>query len=383
MARRGPKKGEPRLPGDPADPRGMAAHVASFLEWITVKGYAERTIRDARFTIGYFITWCEQRGITRPSEVTRPVLIRYQRYLYHYRSEDGRPLSFRSQHCRLTPLRGFFKWLAQNNLTLYNPAADLELPRVEKRLPRFVLTASEAEGVINRADTTHKLGVRDRAVLETLYSTGIRRMELIRLKLYDLDVERGTLMVRQGKMRKDRMIPIGERALGWVEKYLADVRPALVVEPDDGTLFLTASGEPFSGNRLSQLVKEYVDGANVGKKGACHLFRHTMATLMLEGGADIRFIQQMLGHAEISTTQIYTQVSIKKLKEIHTATHPAKMTRETAYRTTVDDDAPVAAAPDEATPATQRATIPPARIPTPQGRAALALVLAAEVDEDE
>jgi len=190
-------------------------------------------------------------------------------------------------------------------------------------------------------------------------------------------------MVRQGKMRKDRMIPIGERALCWVEKYLADVRPALTVEPDDGTLFLTASGEAFSGNRLSQLVKEYVDKANVGKKGACHLFRHTMATLMLEGGADIRFIQQMLGHAEISTTQIYTQVSIKKLKEIHTATHPAKMTREAAKRTTVDDDTSVAAASGEATPATQRATIPPARIPTPQGRAALALVLAAEVEDEE
>ena len=100
-------------------------------------------------------------------------------------------------------------------------------------------------------------------------------------------------------------------------------------EPDDGTLFLTNLGEAFTPNRLTQMAREYVDAANLGKTGACHLFRHTMATLMLENGADVRFIQEMLGHAELSTTQIYTQVSIRKLKEIHTATHPAKLKGET------------------------------------------------------
>ena len=124
------------------------------------------------------------------------------------------------------------------------------------------------------------------------------------------------------------MIPIGARALAWIDKYVTEVRPSLVREPDNGVLFLTNLFEPFTPNRLTQMVREYVDAAQLAKRGSCHLFRHTMATLMLENGADIRFIQQMLGHAELSTTQIYTQVSIRKLKEIHSLTHPAKLERE-------------------------------------------------------
>lgn len=334
----------PTLPGDASDPHGMAAQLLLFLEWSTVKGHAERTVRNARFAVSTFMTWCEQRGITRAMEVTRPILQRYQRHLFHYRTEAGHPLSFRSQHAQLVPVRGFFKFLAKSNRILYNPAADLELPKLERRLPRHVLTAGEADTILNQANVKMPLGVRDRAMLEVFYSTGMRRMELARLALFDLDAERGTVMVRQGKGRKDRMIPIGDRALAWIEKYLSDVRPELLMEPDDGTLFLTASGEAFSGNRLSQLVKDYVDAAGIGKKGACHLFRHTMATLMLENGADIRFIQAMLGHAELSTTQIYTQVSIRKLKEIHTATHPAKMTRTKS--TTAPADSSPATSPD-------------------------------------
>ena len=126
------------------------------------------------------------------------------------------------------------------------------------------------------------------------------------------------------------MIPIGDRATAWVDKYLVEVRPTLAFEPDDGTIFLTNEGEPFTPNRLTQLVRTYVDRADIGKRGACHLFRHTMATLMLEGGADTRFIQEMLGHAKLETTQIYTQVSIRKLKEIHSATHPGARLRRAA-----------------------------------------------------
>ena len=322
MAKKGTRG--PKAPvGDPSDPQGMAVCLASFLDWQRTKGYSERTVGNRAEYISFFIVWCEARGITRPVEVTRPILERYQRWLYHYRKENGQPLSFRSQYSRLSPLRAFFRYLAKQNLLLYNPASELELPKLEKRLPKHVLSAAEAEKVINLADVSGALGVRDRAILETLYSTGMRRSELIWLKLYDLDAERGTIMVRQGKGKKDRMIPIGDRAVLWIEKYLADVRPTLVVEPDEGIIFLTNLGEAFTPNRLTQIVRHYVVAAELGKTGACHLFRHTMATLMLEHGADIRFIQAMLGHAELSTTQIYTQVSIRKLKEIHTATHPS------------------------------------------------------------
>ncbi len=161
--------------------------------------------------------------------------------------------------------------------------------------------------------------------MEVLYSTGIRRMEAINLTLFDIDTERGTLMVRQGKGKKDRMLPIGERALRWVEKYRDEARGELALHADGGTLFLTHLGEPFIPTRLTQRVHDYIDAAQINKRGSCHLFRHTMATLMLENGADVRYIQAMLGHVSLETTQIYTQVSIRKLKDIHTATHPAKM----------------------------------------------------------
>ena len=132
-------------------------------------------------------------------------------------------------------------------------------------------------------------------------------------------------MIRQGKGKKDRVIPIGERAAAWIEKYVRVSRPQLVVGPDDGTVFLSNAGEPFSLDHLSDLVRIHVDASKIGKRGAYNLFRHTMATLMLEGGADIRYIQAMLGHTDLKTTEIYTQVSIRQLKQIHTATHPARL----------------------------------------------------------
>jgi integrase/recombinase XerD len=307
----------------------MAAYLSRYLEWMRVTGYSERTVGNRETYLGYFVAWADERSVTRPQEVTRQILERYQRYLFHYRKRNGEPLSFRSQYTRLVPVRAFFKWLARTRAILYNPASELELPRLEKRLPRHVLTLAEAEEVLRQPDLDTPMGVRDRAILEVFYSTGMRRMEAINLNLYDLDVDRGTIMIRQGKGKKDRMVPIGERAVAWIDRYVSEVRGGLVVEPDGGTIFLTNQGETFTPSRMTQLVRTYVNQAELGKRGACHLFRHTMATLMLEHGADIRFIQQMLGHAELSTTQIYTQVSIRKLKEIHAATHPgAKLYRD-------------------------------------------------------
>lgn len=213
---------------------------------------------------------------------------------------------------------------------------------MEQRLPKHILSSDEAERILNVPDTQTPTGIRDRAMLETLYSTGMRRMELISLSWSAIDYERGTVMIRQGKGKKDRMIPISERALAWITKYRDDVRPQFAMAQDDGTLFLTQQGEGFSPNRLTQLVREHIEKANIGKRGSCHLFRHTMATLMLENGADIRFIQAMLGHVSLNTTQIYTQVSIRAFKEIHTATHPARLQRQNtaseAMAETLPDD---------------------------------------------
>jgi integrase/recombinase XerD len=298
------------------------------LQALRVLNYSEYTVKNRRVHLGFFLAWCHDRGITEPTEVTRPILEHYQRYLFHYRQKNGRPLSFRSQHTRLVPIRVWFRWLARQHHILHNPASELELPRLEHRLPKAILTVGEMEQVLAQPDIRDPLGLRDRALMETLYSTGMRRLELANLKLYDLDTERGTVTIRQGKGKKDRMIPIGERAAAWVEKYVREARPKLVVEPDDHTVFLSNAGEPFCLDHLSDLVREHVDAANIGKRGACHMFRHVMATLMLDNGADIRYIQEMLGHADLKTTQIYTQVSIRQLKRIHAATHPARLPQQ-------------------------------------------------------
>lgn len=321
MPRRGERTSK-TIAGDPADPQGFPVLTREFLESMGVRGYSPRTIENHLAALGYLAAWLSERGIGRPAEVTKPILDGYQRALFHRRKPDGTPLSFRAQHSRLVPIRAFFRWLARQNRILYNPASELELPKLERRLPRAVLSAQEAERVLAVPDLGDTTGLRDRAMLEVLYATGIRRSELARLAVFDLDAERLTLTVRQGKGRKDRMIPTGPRAAAWAGRYLADARPKLATEPDDGTLFLTVDGTPFGVDRLTGLVAGYVKRSGVGKPGACHLFRHTMATLMLEGGADIRFIQQMLGHADISTTQIYTQVSLRQLRAIHAATHP-------------------------------------------------------------
>lgn len=166
------------------------------------------------------------------------------------------------------------------------------------------------------------------AETETFYSTGIMRLELAQLKLWDLDLERLTITIRMGKGKKDRMIPLGDRAAAWVHKYLEESRSQLVSDPDEHFVFLSNAGEPFALDYLTEMVSMYVKAADINKQGSCHMFRHTMATLMLEGGADTRFIQAMLGHADLKTTQIYTHVAIRQLQEIHRATHPAQLSKD-------------------------------------------------------
>lgn len=323
------RRGPLALPDPGTDPESIAAHTVDYLEWIRTRNFSERTVAARIQMLRAFGAWCADRGVTRSCEVTRPMLERYQRWLFHYRKSDGKPLTFHTQQIRLVSIRAFFKHLARQNRILGNPASDLDLPRRERRLPRESLTPQEAERVLAQPDVTRPLGLRDRAILETFYSTGLRRMELAALSVYDLDAERGTLTIRQGKGKKDRVVPIGERAILWIEKYREECRGQLVSGPDPGTLFLNELGESIGLDWLSITVRRYVEKAHVGKTGSCHLFRHTLATVMLEGGADVRYIQEMLGHERLDTTQVYTQVSIRTLKAIHDATHPAARLRRT------------------------------------------------------
>lgn len=324
------------MPGAPSDLRGLTAAMHRYLEALGVRGYRPQGIATAERYIRDFIGWAGERGVTHPSQVSRNVLDRYQRFLYHYRKKSGEPLSVSGQRCKLVPLRGYFRWLTRTAEIPANPAADMELPRKIKRLPRVVLTQTEVERVMAAVDLGTALGLRDRAMLEALYATGMRRNELAGLELGDIEVERCVVLIREGKGGKDRLLPLGERALHWVSEYLERGRPQLAWNQEDKTLFLGAEGKRLSPLWLSTLIAKRVDAAEIGKRGGCHLWRHTMATLMLEGGADIRFIQAMLGHAEISTTQIYTQVAIRQLQRVHAMTHPGAKRRLRSVQTLED-----------------------------------------------
>ena len=319
--------------GDPSDPRSFEVLVSRYLEYLQVHNFSPRTVATAKNQLRGFAEWCGERGLVRPGDVSRALVERYQRWLFHYRQDNGRPLAFGTQTGRLSRVKSFYRWLARERYLLYNPASELVLPKERPRLPVDTFSIEEVERIVSTPDVSRPLGLRDRALLETLYSTGLRRSEATNLDLYDVDFERGWVVVRQGKGGKDRVVPIGDRALAWLGKYLEEARPQLVCRPDEPALFVSTEGLRFTtdglGNRVGKLL---ADSGVRNRPGCCHLFRHTMATLMLERGADIRYIQLILGHAKLDTTEVYTKVSITKLKEIHSATHPARLERSREER---------------------------------------------------
>jgi integrase/recombinase XerD len=307
----------------PDGPDGIGTWLLRFLEWMMITQYAKPTVECRHRDLWHFKRWCGDRSLTSPKEITKPILERYQRHLYHIRTDSDKALSYERQSSLLGAVKSFFKWMAQQNHLLFNPASEIVLPRIPKRrLVDRLLKAGEVERILLQPNVQDPIGLRDRTMLEVFYSTGIRRRECAELQLYDVDKERGTLFVRQGKGKKDRVVPVGERALYWVDQYTQTARPQLCVDPSEQHLFLTYQGVGIVPDGISHLVRDYFRRAGIQKQGGAHMLRHTMATQMLENGADIRYIQEILGHALLDTTQRYTHVSIQKLKEIHTATHP-------------------------------------------------------------
>lgn len=307
----------------PTTADSLAAWMQRYLEALRVQSYGEELLRARRASLALFLEWCHARELQRPGEITKPILERYQRYLFTWRKPDGQPLTTKGQWLRVNQVRLWFRWLVKNNHLPTNPASDLDMPRLPRQLLPDPLEAHEVEAVLAQPDVDDAQGLRDRAVLELLYSTGLRRQEAMNLALFDIEPLRGVVRVRQGKGRKDRVVPIGERALAWVQRYLDDARPQLAVDPHETALFLNRFGQRFQGTGIGALTRRYIEAAGISKRGACHLFRHAMATQMLENGADVRYIQEMLGHENLGTTQIYTHVSIGKLQAVHAATHPA------------------------------------------------------------
>lgn len=311
-----------RLLAAPHTPDSVAAWLLRHLEALAVRQVSAMSLRARKSHLAHFNAWCVEHGLAQPSAVTYAHVEMFQRHLYRYRRRDGQPMSASGQVNILGAVGAFFSWLVRHRHLASNPAADVELPRVPKGL-RDPLSASEVAAVLALPDLDYAQGLRDRAMLELLYGTGIRRMELAGLDLLDIDRERRTLHVRRGKGGKGRFVPIGERALAWLRKYETQARTLLQRDPHERAMFLNIDGRRLSMNALSWRVRRYLDQAGIHKAGACHLFRHTMATVMLDNGADVRHVQEMLGHADIGTTQHYTKVSIAKLQAVHAATHPA------------------------------------------------------------
>jgi integrase/recombinase XerD len=286
-----------------------------------VHNYARTTITNRRCYLGYFLNFVRHQGVSDAGLVTFGCILSYQQQLFNYRKRDGLPLSFGTQVQRLVPVTQLFSWLRREHRIDVNPAADLLMPRPDRKLPEATLSAGEMSKLLSVPDVATPLGLRDRAVLEVFYSCGLRRSELIGLWVKDVDFDRETVFVRSGKGSKDRYVPIGERALFWLRLYLGAVRPRFVSDTHPHHLFLSSAGTPICPDWLCRKVRTCLAKAGINKKGSCHLLRHSVATS--KGGADIRYVAEMLGHARLETTQRYTRVSIDRLRAVHAVSHPA------------------------------------------------------------
>ncbi len=323
------KRGGNKAEAFPAGEAGsLAAEAVNYLESLDVHNYSEETVEGRQHALKQFLLWAHERDLRSPVEITKPILESYQRHLWAYRKANGKPLAVSSQRGKLGTIKDYFKWMTRQNLLPANPASEIELPRPEKRLPQEALTIDQINAVLALPDISDPLGLRDRAILETFYSCAIRRSELAKLELTNLNQERGTLQV-DGKGRKDRVVPIGETAMAWMVRYLDEVRPKLALNAREKAFFLTSYGEAFNPDVLSSKVSDFIKKAEIGRTGSCHLIRHTCATHMHDNGADIRYIQQLLGHEKLETTAIYTEVAIEQLRRVHRETHPGEKRKKT------------------------------------------------------
>jgi len=309
-------------PKQVAVPGSLQNFMLRHIDDLERRNYTPDTLKNRRVILLRFARWLEERAVTDAQAVTRAMVERYQRSLFHQRKADGKPLSIRTQTERVKLVQLFFAWATKRHLIPANPAADLDFPRPIKSLPE-ILTTAEIAAILAVPDLETPLGLRDRSILETFYSTGMRRMELVNLTMHDIDHERGIVRILQGKGQKDRYIPIGDMAMHWLGRYLVESRPELRPGLDENRIYLNANGCPITRDNLTIRLRSIMKAAAITKPGSCHLFRHTMATHLLEAGCDVRVIQEMLGHSKLETTALYTHVGIAHLKKAHDAFHPS------------------------------------------------------------
>ncbi len=333
----------------PRQRRRMELLLERFVEAMTAWAFSKRTIPSYAQHVAVFLDWLEKEtDVGDLGEVTPEVLSSYQTALLGMeRKRPGKKkatepksaaapeepaaaggrLSTSTQHARLSALRSFFGFLAREGKLLVDPAASLVLPKKRRSLPRSLLTPKEALRLVESIETKTPMGHRDRAVVEVLYATGIRNAELRGLTLADFDAEAGTLFVRAGKGGKDRVLPLGPVVTAIVSDYVQLARPKLARRSSVTSLFVSNHGWPLWPASVVRIVDRAARRAGLQKTVRPHRLRHACATHMLQGGADVRHIQRLLGHSSLSTTEVYTRVEIGDLKAVHKRFHPRERGR--------------------------------------------------------
>jgi integrase/recombinase XerD len=317
------------LKNPPSSPFVKGGDLANkYREHLAVLRYAAGTIKRYLYFLNRFLAYLEGQGVTDIAAVTRDNIRDYQTQLYETINARGEPNSVFHQNNNLKVIKSFFRFLSEEGYIISDPSRDVSYARTPKRLPRSILSQGEAKKIIHSPNTRTVLGYRDRTILEVLYTSGIRRKELINLTLQDVNYHEGMIRINSGKGDKDRVVPIGKIACRYLENYVKAVRPSLIKDPYNNHLFLTMKGTGLSENRVWDMVKIYSKKAKIKKNISPHTFRHTCATLMLKNKANVRHIQELLGHASLDSTQVYSHVSITDLKEVHSRCHPREKDKD-------------------------------------------------------
>jgi integrase/recombinase XerD len=294
----------------------------AYLRSLKVRNLSQRTIDLVHWMLEKFFTYLQSCNITHVDQITSQAVRDYQMTLFESLNSRGRPNSIAYQNRMLSAAKNFTKFLKDNDYIVSDPGRNVAYAKEPKRLPRGVLTPTEARKIIHAPDVKTAIGYRDRTIMEVLYSSAIRKEELNNLTIADVDYNDGFLRIIEGKGKKDRIVPIGRIACRYLENYIKSVRAELITDPYNNHLFLTLRGKRFSKNVVWELIKKYAKKAKIKKNVHPHTFRHSCATAMLKNKADIRTIQKLLGHASLDSTQVYTHLSITDLKNVHNRCHP-------------------------------------------------------------
>ncbi len=302
---------------------GFDAWIERYRAHLELEGLAARTLSGRTGLLGKFLTWCREMGIRSPKDLTVDLITDYRRYRIQFVNARGHRDHPLTVNTHLLALRDFVGLLVKKGAVpglLLQPLGYVKAPKL---LPKEALTHAEVMKLLSQIPGDTPIHLRDRAILEVLYSTGLRRQELVDLSLADLDLEGRAVRVECGKGGKGRMTPIGKAAVEWVERYLASARPALLGRKDDpGSAFLTKSGSPMSGNDVKEVVRRWAQAAGIAKNVTPHTLRRSCATGMIRNRANLAHVKDLLGHEDYRSLESYIRLEIVDLKEAHRKFHP-------------------------------------------------------------